>query len=59
MTENIISMIRSVAAMSVISMLLEYLTPSGSFQSSIRIVIGLVFLTVVSRPIIQMLGSIT
>jgi len=58
MSERFFSMIRSVAAMSVISMLLEYLMPSGTFQNSIRIVIGLVYLMVISRPILQMIHSI-
>ena len=57
MAESIFSLMRSVAAISVISMLLEYLMPGRTFHSSIRTVTGLVFLSVIVKPIIQIFGS--
>lgn len=58
MLQGIFSMARAIAAMSVIAMLLEFLMPEGTFQKSIRIVVGLVFLIVIIHPIADLLHTV-
>ena len=50
--EQLLSTIKTIAAMSVLGMLLEFLAPDGNLKESVRLVIGLVFLLVVSQPIL-------
>ena len=56
MLQEVLNMVKSIAAMSVIAMLLEYLMPEGGLQKSIRIIIGLVFLVVITQPLIKLVG---
>ena len=49
-------LVKTIAGISVITMIVEYLTPNGTFQHSIRIVTGLVFLIAILHPIRNLMG---
>lgn len=57
MLQSFVAMVRSVAVMSVVAMLLEYLMPEGALQKSIHMVVGTVFLMIIIQPIMALLGS--
>ena len=58
MLEGLLSMIRTIAAMSVINMLIEYLAPEGTFENNIRMITGLVFLLIVIQPLCNFADSL-
>ncbi|MEL7608516.1 MAG: hypothetical protein AAGU74_03350 [Bacillota bacterium] len=53
--EQILSTMKTILAMSVISMLLEFLAPDGALKESVKVVIGIVFLVVIAEPILMLL----